>query len=46
MELFDLGDAVVMLPVGSARSSLAQALTADAYREHVEKIADPDLRDE
>lgn len=46
VELFDLGDAVVMLPVGSARSSLAQALTADAYREHVEKIADPDLRDE
>lgn len=48
VELFDLGDCVVMLPVGtsSARASLARALTADRYREQVERIDDPDLRDE
>ncbi len=46
VELFDLGDAVVMLPVGSARSSLARALSADAYRRYVESIADSDVRDE
>lgn len=48
VELFDLGSCVVMLPVGdsSARASLARALTADRYREHVEQIDDPDLRDE
>lgn len=48
VELFDLGNCVVMLPVGdsSARASLARALTADRYRRHVERIDDPDLRDE
>lgn len=46
VELFDLGDAVVMLPVGSARTSVARALSAAAYREHVETVTDPDLRDE
>lgn len=47
VELFDLGDCVVMLPMGvaPARTSLARALTADRYREHVERIDDPDLRD-
>lgn len=48
VELFDLGDCVVMLPTGdsSAGASLARALTAKRYREHVESIDDPDLRDE
>ncbi len=46
VELFDLGDAVVMLPAGSARTSVARALSADLYRQHVEAIVDPDLRDE
>lgn len=46
VELFDLGDAVVMLPAGSARTSVAQALTADVYRRHVEALADPDVQDE
>ncbi len=46
VELFDLGDAVVMLPAGSARTSVARALRADAYRRHVEAVTDPDLRDE
>lgn len=47
VEVFDLGNCVVMLPVGdsSARVSLARALTADRYREHVARIEDPDLRD-
>jgi bifunctional DNA-binding transcriptional regulator/antitoxin component of YhaV-PrlF toxin-antitoxin module len=48
VEVFDLGNCVVMLPVkkSSARASLARALTADRYRQHVEHIDDPDLRDE
>ena len=48
MEVFDLGTCVVMLPTGrgSARASLARALTASRYRDYVEAIDDPDLRDE
>jgi bifunctional DNA-binding transcriptional regulator/antitoxin component of YhaV-PrlF toxin-antitoxin module len=48
VELFDLGSCVVMLPVGagSARASIARALTADRYQNHVKSITDPDLRDE
>lgn len=48
IEIFDLGDCAVMLPVGasSARRSLASALTAKRYAEHVRGIEDPDLRDE
>jgi bifunctional DNA-binding transcriptional regulator/antitoxin component of YhaV-PrlF toxin-antitoxin module len=48
VELFDLGNCVVMLPVGegSVRASLARALTAERYCEYVEGIDDPDLRDE
>lgn len=48
MELFDLGDCVVMLPAGakSARASVARALSAARYRDFVHEIADPDLRDE
>lgn len=47
VEVFDLGNCVVMLPIGdsSARASLARALTAERYREHVNHISDPDLRD-
>jgi bifunctional DNA-binding transcriptional regulator/antitoxin component of YhaV-PrlF toxin-antitoxin module len=48
VEVFDLGSCVVMLPTGrtSARASVAAALTADRYRQHVSSITDPDLRDE
>jgi AbrB family looped-hinge helix DNA binding protein len=48
VELFDLGDCVVMLPAGakSARASVARALSAARYRDFVHEIADPDLRDE
>ena len=48
VEVFDLGNCVVMLPTGagSARQSLARVLTAERYRRHVETIGDPDLRDE
>ena len=48
VEVFDLGNCVVMLPIGdsSARASLARALTADRYREHVRAMSDPDLHDE
>jgi bifunctional DNA-binding transcriptional regulator/antitoxin component of YhaV-PrlF toxin-antitoxin module len=48
VEVFDLGGCVVMMPLGegSARASLAEALTATRYRAHVVAIDDPDLRDE
>jgi AbrB family looped-hinge helix DNA binding protein len=46
VELFDLGDAVVMLPANSARTSLALALSAEVYRKHVEAMTDPDVRNE
>jgi AbrB family looped-hinge helix DNA binding protein len=46
VELFDLGGAVVMLPAGSARNSVARVLRADVYRRHVEAVTDPDVRDE
>ena len=48
VEVFDLGNCVVMLPVGesSARASLAHALTAARYRRHVDAVDDPNLRDE
>lgn len=48
IELFDLGDSIVMLPTGetSARASIARALTADRYRRFVDGMDDPDLRDE
>lgn len=48
VELFDLGGCVVMLPLGdcSARASLARSLTADRYRDYVEGVDDPDVRDE
>lgn len=47
VEVFDLGNCVVMVPVGdsSVRASLARALTAERYRQHVGHISDPDLRD-
>jgi hypothetical protein len=48
VELFDLGDCVVMLPTGakSARASVARALSAEQYRDFVQRVDDPDLRDE
>jgi bifunctional DNA-binding transcriptional regulator/antitoxin component of YhaV-PrlF toxin-antitoxin module len=48
VEVFDLGDAVVILPgaAGTARHALAKALTADAYDEFVDAIDDPELRDQ
>ncbi len=48
IEIFDLGECAVMLPVGasSARGSMARALTAKRYAAYVRSIEDPDLRDE
>lgn len=48
VEVFDLDGCVVLLPVGegSARASLARALTGGRYRAYVESMTDPDLRDE
>ena len=48
VELFDLGECVVMMPVGSrsVRASLAEALTAARYAALVAETDDPDLRDE
>lgn len=48
VEVFDLGSCVVMMPTGggSARRSLARALTAERYKAHVAALDDPDLRDE
>ncbi len=48
VEVFDLGDAVVILPGGarSAKRSLAAALTGDRYDDFVRTIDDAELRDE
>jgi bifunctional DNA-binding transcriptional regulator/antitoxin component of YhaV-PrlF toxin-antitoxin module len=48
VEVFDLGDAVVVLPCGSgmARKALASAMSAERYAEYVSQIDDPDLRNE
>jgi bifunctional DNA-binding transcriptional regulator/antitoxin component of YhaV-PrlF toxin-antitoxin module len=48
VEVFDLGDAVVILPgaAGTTRSALARALSADVFDAFCADIDDPDLRDE
>jgi bifunctional DNA-binding transcriptional regulator/antitoxin component of YhaV-PrlF toxin-antitoxin module len=48
VEVFDLGEAVVILPgaSGSARSALATALTAEKYNEFCNSLEDPDLKDQ
>ena len=45
--MFDLGEAVVIFPggPGTARRTLAEALSADRYENLLERIDDPDLRD-
>ena len=48
VEVFDLGEAVVIFPggPGTARRELAKALDADRYEQLLDQIDDPDLRDE
>ena len=48
VEVFDLGEAVVIFPggPGTARRALAQALDGHRYEEFLGRIDDPDLRDE
>jgi AbrB family looped-hinge helix DNA binding protein len=48
VEVFDLGEAVVIFPggPGTARRGLANALDAHRYEELLGRIDDPDLRDE
>jgi bifunctional DNA-binding transcriptional regulator/antitoxin component of YhaV-PrlF toxin-antitoxin module len=48
VEVFDLGEAVVIFPggPGTARRALAEALDADRYEQLIARIHDPDLRDE
>lgn len=48
VEVFDLGDAVVIFPggPGTARKALASSVTARRYDELVARLQDPDLRDE
>lgn len=41
--VFDLGDAVVLLPPGARKRLLAAALTADEHRRFVRELDDPDL---
>ena len=47
VEVFDLGEAVVIFPggPGTARRALARALSADRYEELLGRVDDPDLRD-
>ena len=48
VEVFDLGDAVIVLqgPAGSARKALAAARNAERYNEYIAQIEDPDLQDQ
>lgn len=48
VEVFDLGEAVVIFPggPGTARRALAQVLDAQRYEGLLGRIDDPDLRDE
>lgn len=41
--IIDLGDVVILLPPGARQELLAQALTADAHREFVRRLDDPEL---
>jgi bifunctional DNA-binding transcriptional regulator/antitoxin component of YhaV-PrlF toxin-antitoxin module len=48
VEVFDLGDAVVILPggTGAAKRALAKALTRSNYAAFRSSVDDVDLRDE
>ncbi len=41
--VFDLGDAVVLLPPGARQKLLKEALSADEHRAFVANLDDPDL---
>lgn len=41
--VIDLGDAVVLLPPGGRQRLLGDALTAEAHRDIVAELDDPDL---
>lgn len=41
--VIDLGDAVILLPPGARQKILADALSAEDHRHHVESVDDPDL---
>jgi hypothetical protein len=41
--VFDLGDAVVLLPAGARQQLLASALSAADHRRFVSELQDPDL---
>lgn len=43
LTVIDLGDAVVLLPPGARQKLLADALSAEDHRRHVESLDDPDL---
>ncbi len=48
VEVFDLGEAVVILPgtAGTSKRALAAALTSARYQTYRSELQDPDLRDE
>lgn len=41
--VFDLGDAVLLLPAGARQKLLARALSAEDHRRLVSALGDPDL---
>ena len=41
--VFDLGDAVVLLPSGARQRLLGEALSAEGHRRFVRALDDPDL---
>jgi AbrB family looped-hinge helix DNA binding protein len=41
--VFDLGDAVVLLPAGARQKLLGEALSAEMHRDLVADLDDPDL---
>ena len=48
VEIADLGDSLLIVPGGDGtlRRAVLGGITPEAYREYVESIDDPDLRDE
>jgi len=41
--VFDLGDAVILLPPGGRQRLLAEALSAEDHRQFISELDDPDL---
>ncbi len=41
--VFDLGDAVILLPPGGRQRLLAEALSAEDHRQFIGELDDPDL---